>query len=125
MDRRTSKWGNNMSEENKTNLEEFLVERRSYNLPRLKKLKEMIDKGEVLKQKKEVFTDNPIWERHGFVHCIGVHCSIKELSTTYDCPLEQEDCWWVYAHYWRLDFDKKPKKWSIMKRYSDISRGQR
>jgi hypothetical protein len=102
----------------------MLKEEREYNLPRLKKVREMIDAGELPHSKrKEFWVKNDLW-KYKWVCCIGVQCKIKAMSTKHECPLEptKEGCWWVYAHEWRKDYERKRKGQavkSIMRKKSE------
>jgi len=96
----------------------IVSEERQYNMPRLMQLKNQMDSGKI--KNKELFINNPLWE-YGYVQCIGIECSIKSNSTSYTCPLSQEQCWWVDAHKWRLENEKEVRgRLSFMRKYSDI-----
>jgi len=103
----------------------MLANERAYNLPRLQKVKEMLDNGEI-KDKKEFWKNNDVWEQNdegycqGWVACIGVQCPMKAQSTINECPIAQKECWWVYAHNWLMKNDKAIKgRTSFMRKYSD------
>ena len=93
---------------------------REINIPKLQKLRDMLDSGECI-MNRETIVKNPLWE-HGYVQCIGVECRIKTTSTKHECPLDStpNGCWWIYAHEWRLNNDRKRHGISILRKEGDI-----
>ena len=90
------------------------------NLPLLKILKDKIDSGK-LKVKRETWVNNDIWD-FKWADCTGVECQYKTMSTKHECPLKptKEGCWWIYAHLWRKEYERKSHRTSITRKVSDI-----
>lgn len=99
----------------------MLKREREYNLPRLQKLREMLDSGEV-KMNRELMTNCDLWE-FKWVNCMGIKCKGRGIHDVHECPLEAtpQGCWWLKAYQWRKKHEKEIRnRWTFMRKHSDI-----